>query len=141
MQKNPKILQHLKLAADPPPIASARVRQTAFAWSSARAWCVTDPSPLSGLVGATQPLCGPPSKVFPLPTCGEGWLSYVLPALPMPPAAARVLHPLHWQHPALPVHPRVHQSLDSHPSAGHPRVPERLKWSPQAFSQLPRLAA
>jgi hypothetical protein len=30
-----KILQHLKLAADPPPIAPARVRQTAFAWSSA----------------------------------------------------------------------------------------------------------
>ena len=30
-----KILQHLKLAADPPPIAPARVRQEAFAWSSA----------------------------------------------------------------------------------------------------------
>ena len=30
-----KILQHLKLAADPPPIAPARVRQTACAWSSA----------------------------------------------------------------------------------------------------------
>ena len=30
-----KILQHLQLAADPPPIAPARVRQTAFAWSSA----------------------------------------------------------------------------------------------------------
>jgi hypothetical protein len=30
-----KILQHLKLAADPPPIAPARARQEAFAWSSA----------------------------------------------------------------------------------------------------------
>jgi len=29
------ILRHLKLAADPPPIAPARVRQEAFAWSSA----------------------------------------------------------------------------------------------------------
>jgi hypothetical protein len=29
------ILRHLKLAADPPPIAPARVRQDAFAWSSA----------------------------------------------------------------------------------------------------------
>jgi Putative transposase len=32
---NRKILQHLKLSADPPPIAPARVRQEAFAWSSA----------------------------------------------------------------------------------------------------------
>ena len=30
-----KILRHRKLAADPPPIAPARVRQEAFAWSSA----------------------------------------------------------------------------------------------------------
>jgi len=30
-----KILQHLKLAVDPSPIAPARVRQEAFAWSSA----------------------------------------------------------------------------------------------------------
>jgi hypothetical protein len=30
-----KILRHLKLATDPPPIAPARVRQEAFAWSSA----------------------------------------------------------------------------------------------------------
>jgi hypothetical protein len=30
-----KILQHLKLSADPPPIALARVRQEAFAWPSA----------------------------------------------------------------------------------------------------------
>ena len=30
-----KILRHLKLAADPPPIAPARLRQEAFAWSSA----------------------------------------------------------------------------------------------------------
>jgi hypothetical protein len=30
-----KILRHLKLAVDPPPIAPARVRQEAFAWSSA----------------------------------------------------------------------------------------------------------
>jgi hypothetical protein len=30
-----KILQHLKLSADPSPIAAARVRQEAFAWSSA----------------------------------------------------------------------------------------------------------
>jgi hypothetical protein len=30
-----KILQHLKLSADPPPIAPAHVRQAAFAWSSA----------------------------------------------------------------------------------------------------------
>ena len=30
-----KILRHLKLAADPPPIAPARSRQDAFAWSSA----------------------------------------------------------------------------------------------------------
>jgi hypothetical protein len=30
-----KILRHLKRAADPPPIAPARVRQEAFAWSSA----------------------------------------------------------------------------------------------------------
>ena len=30
-----KILQHLKLSVDPPPIAPARVRQEAFAWSSA----------------------------------------------------------------------------------------------------------
>jgi hypothetical protein len=29
------ILRHLKLAADPPPLAPARVRQEAFAWSSA----------------------------------------------------------------------------------------------------------
>lgn len=29
-----KILQHLKLAVDPPPIAPARLRQDAFAWSS-----------------------------------------------------------------------------------------------------------
>ena len=28
-------LRHLKLSADPPPIAPARVRQEAFAWSSA----------------------------------------------------------------------------------------------------------
>jgi hypothetical protein len=30
-----KLLQHLKLSADPPPMAPARVRQEAFAWSSA----------------------------------------------------------------------------------------------------------
>jgi hypothetical protein len=30
-----KIFRHLKLAVDPPPIAPARVRQEAFAWSSA----------------------------------------------------------------------------------------------------------
>jgi hypothetical protein len=30
-----QILQHLKLSADPPPIAPARVRQDAFAWASA----------------------------------------------------------------------------------------------------------
>ncbi len=30
-----KILRHLQLSADPPPIAPARVRQEAFAWSSA----------------------------------------------------------------------------------------------------------
>jgi hypothetical protein len=30
-----KILRHLKLAVDPPPMAPARVRQEAFAWSSA----------------------------------------------------------------------------------------------------------
>jgi hypothetical protein len=30
-----KILRHLKRAADPPPIAPARVSQEAFAWSSA----------------------------------------------------------------------------------------------------------
>ena len=30
-----KILQHLQLSADPPPMAPARVRQEAFAWSSA----------------------------------------------------------------------------------------------------------
>ena len=30
-----KILRHLKLAADPPSIAPARLRQEAFAWSSA----------------------------------------------------------------------------------------------------------
>ena len=30
-----KILRHLKLAVDPPPIAPARVRQEVFAWSSA----------------------------------------------------------------------------------------------------------
>jgi hypothetical protein len=30
-----QILQHLKLAVAPPPIAPARVRQDAFAWSSA----------------------------------------------------------------------------------------------------------
>ena len=30
-----KILRHLKLAANPPPIAPARLRQEAFAWSSA----------------------------------------------------------------------------------------------------------
>jgi hypothetical protein len=30
-----KILQHLKIAADPPPIAPARARQDAFAWASA----------------------------------------------------------------------------------------------------------
>ena len=30
-----KLLQHLKLSADPPPITAARVRQEAFAWSSA----------------------------------------------------------------------------------------------------------
>jgi hypothetical protein len=30
-----KILRHLKLAADPPPLAPARLRQEAFAWSSA----------------------------------------------------------------------------------------------------------
>ena len=30
-----KILRHLKRAVDPPPIAPARVRQEAFAWSSA----------------------------------------------------------------------------------------------------------
>ena len=29
------VLQHLKLAADPPPIAPARLRQDAFAWASA----------------------------------------------------------------------------------------------------------
>jgi hypothetical protein len=29
-----KILRHLKLAVDPPPIAPARARQEAFAWSS-----------------------------------------------------------------------------------------------------------
>ena len=29
-----KILRHLKLAVDPPPMAPARVRQEAFAWSS-----------------------------------------------------------------------------------------------------------
>ena len=29
------ILRHLKLAVDPPPIVPARVRQEAFAWSSA----------------------------------------------------------------------------------------------------------
>jgi hypothetical protein len=30
-----KILRHLKLTADPPPLAPARLRQEAFAWSSA----------------------------------------------------------------------------------------------------------
>lgn len=30
-----KILQPLKLSADPPPIAPAHVRQDAFAWASA----------------------------------------------------------------------------------------------------------
>ena len=30
-----KLLRHLKREADPPPIAPARVRQEAFAWSSA----------------------------------------------------------------------------------------------------------
>src|SRR5712691_7002345 len=30
-----KILRHLQLAVDPPPMAPARVRQAAFAWSSA----------------------------------------------------------------------------------------------------------
>jgi len=30
-----KSLRHLKLAVDPPPIAPARLRQEAFAWSSA----------------------------------------------------------------------------------------------------------
>jgi hypothetical protein len=30
-----QILRHLKLSADPPPIAPARVRQAAFAWASA----------------------------------------------------------------------------------------------------------
>jgi hypothetical protein len=30
-----KILRHLKLAADPPLIAPARLRQEAFAWSAA----------------------------------------------------------------------------------------------------------
>ena len=30
-----KILCHLKLAADPPPIAPARASQESFAWSSA----------------------------------------------------------------------------------------------------------
>ena len=30
-----QILQHLKLSADPPPIAPAHVRKEAFAWSSA----------------------------------------------------------------------------------------------------------
>jgi hypothetical protein len=30
-----KILQHLQLAVDPPPMAPARVRQDAFAWASA----------------------------------------------------------------------------------------------------------
>ena len=33
---DPEDLRHLKLAAAPPPIAPARVRQEAFAWSSAR---------------------------------------------------------------------------------------------------------
>ena len=30
-----KILRHLKLVVDPPPIAPARLRQEAFAWSAA----------------------------------------------------------------------------------------------------------
>jgi hypothetical protein len=30
-----QILRHLKLSADPPPLAPARVHQEAFAWSSA----------------------------------------------------------------------------------------------------------
>jgi hypothetical protein len=45
-----KILRHLKLAVDPPPMAPARVRQEALAWSSAwRASCVTDPSPTAAM--------------------------------------------------------------------------------------------
>jgi hypothetical protein len=41
-----KILRHLKLAVDPPPIAPARVRQDAFARSPPeRAWWVTASSP------------------------------------------------------------------------------------------------
>ena len=46
-----KILQHLKLSADPPPIAPARVRQEAFATGPPpdRASCVTDPSPTAAI--------------------------------------------------------------------------------------------
>src|SRR5215831_18190500 len=89
-----KILRHLKLAADPPLIAPARIRQEAFAWSPPdRAWWVSDPSPAAVVW----------SCAYDSPSAsGEAWPSYVLPTPPARPAAARVPYPSPWQRPACP---------------------------------------
>src|SRR4029453_17670940 len=92
-----KILQHLKLSADPPPIAAAHVRQGVFAWSST---CprlgYRSPSPAGWRMGATEPLSAPGPAMLPLPVRGWGGMA----VLRARPAAARVPPPLPWPRPA-----------------------------------------
>jgi hypothetical protein len=100
-----KILRHLKLAADPPLIAPARVRQEAFAWSSACP-CVMGSGPASDRSNGE----GPRSRGLILrlrsplarPVCAEGGPSRVLPTPPARPAAPRIPHPSPWKRPARP---------------------------------------
>src|SRR4029453_12499397 len=89
-----KILQHLKLGADPPPIAPARVRQEAFAWPLPdRAWGVADPSLIAGSWVLHSPCLVLRLRCpLSLSVGGEAWPSYVS-VPPRRPAAPGVLHP------------------------------------------------
>jgi Putative transposase len=71
-----KILRHLKLTADPPPIAPVRVRPG----SLRLVFYLTAPG--VSQTRLRQPSSGPPSEVSPFPAGGEGGPAYVLPAPP-----------------------------------------------------------
>src|SRR5262249_14689820 len=78
-----KILRHLKLAVDPPPVAPARLRQESFAWFSTRPRRLLPPSPLHlPLRGAERTVlrpAHPPQGVPLLPldhTVGHGHVLY-----------------------------------------------------------------
>jgi len=69
-----KILRHLKLTADPPPVAPARgsARKPSPGPLPDRAWCVADPSPAAVVWSS---VCG-----LPFPCRWGGGPAYVLPA-------------------------------------------------------------